>query len=97
MPQQISPDALSQEQQSQLTTWLAQQNARLATQDQPSPAERTFTDRLRDLDAAFAGAPDRDNPLAQENHELRRTVEIYEEAIRQLLNERLMLAGPTAP
>ncbi|MEO3753597.1 hypothetical protein [Streptomyces sp. B6B3] len=97
MPQQALPEALSPAQQSQLATWLAQRSARLAAQNQHPAAERTLTDRLGDLDAAFVGTPDQDNPLAQENHELRRTVEIYEEAIRQLINQRLQPTGPTAP
>ncbi|MEO3753646.1 hypothetical protein [Streptomyces sp. B6B3] len=69
-------DALSQEQQTQLTAWLAQRNARVAAHNHCPPLQDNLADRLRTLDAAFARRPDRD-------HELRRTVEIYEGALRQ--------------
>ena len=80
---------LSQQQQVQLATWLAERNARMTALGHTPPVKGTLDDRLRAMDAAFNDSPDRDTPLAQENHELRRTVEIYEEAIRQLLNGQL--------
>ncbi len=97
MNQHYPTDVLSQEQQSQLTAWLAQRNARVAAQNHRPPLQDNLADRLRALDAAFARSPDRDEAVAQENHELRRTVEIYEEALRQLINGQLPLTGPTSP
>ena len=80
---------LTAEQRGQLATWLAERNARVAATRPPEGPEGTLADRLRTMDAAFDSAPDRDHPLARENHELRRTVEIYEETVRQLLNGKL--------
>lgn len=82
-------DRLSQEQQGALAGWLAERNARMAALGHTPPIEGTLDDRLRALDSAFETSPNRDNELAQENHELRRTVQIYEEAIRQLLSGQL--------
>lgn len=45
------------------------------------------------MDAAFEASPGRNDDKAQENHELRRTVAILEEAIRALLNGELSLVG----
>ena len=42
------------------------------------------------MDEAFAAHPDRDSPLVQENHELRRYTAILEEAIRALMAGELV-------
>ncbi|MFF9142929.1 hypothetical protein ACF09G_35910 [Streptomyces albogriseolus] len=86
-------DGLSQEQRGQLASWLAERQARMAALGHPSPPEGTLDERLRAMDAAFEASPDRDDEKAQENHELRRTVAILEEAIRALLSGQLPLPG----
>ncbi|MFE4082853.1 hypothetical protein [Streptomyces sp. YIM B13502] len=86
-------DGLSQEQRGQLASWLAERQARMAALGHTSPPEGTLDERLRAMDAAFEASPDRDDEKAQENHELRRTVAILEEAIRALLGGQLPLPG----
>ncbi|MGA5124398.1 hypothetical protein ACPCAG_13965 [Streptomyces pseudogriseolus] len=86
-------DGLSQEQRGQLASWLAERQARMAALGHTSPPEGTLDERLRTMDDAFKASPDRDDEKAQENHELRRTVAILEEAIRALLSGQLPLPG----
>ncbi|MGW6459961.1 hypothetical protein ACWF94_29210 [Streptomyces sp. NPDC055078] len=88
-------NGLSHEQQGRLADWLAEREARQAVLGHAPPAKGTLDHRLRALDAAFETSPNRSDKLAEENHELRRTVEIYEEAIRQLLNGQLPVGNPT--
>lgn len=83
---------LNQAHKGQLAAWLAERNARLAALGHNPPVEGTLADRLQAMDTAFDNSPDRDDEKAQENHELRRTLEIYEEALRQLLNGQLPIA-----
>ena len=89
-------DGLSQEQRGQLAAWLAERQARMAALGHTPPPEGTLDERLRAMDAAFEASPDRDDEKAQENHELRRTVAILEEAIRALLGGQLPLPGGAA-
>ncbi|AEY93213.1 hypothetical protein SHJG_7947 [Streptomyces hygroscopicus subsp. jinggangensis 5008] len=90
-------DGLSQEQRGQLASWLAERQARMAALGHTSPPEGTLDERLRAMDAAFEASPDRDDEKAQENHELRRTVAILEEAIRALLSGQLPLPRTATP
>ncbi|MCP9946033.1 hypothetical protein LUX12_16465 [Streptomyces somaliensis] len=89
-------DGLSQEQRGQLAAWLAERQARMTALGHTPRPEGTLDERLRAMDAAFEASPDRDDEKAQENHELRRTVAILEEAVRALLDGRLPLPGATA-
>ncbi|GAB1329947.1 hypothetical protein [Streptomyces sennicomposti] len=86
-------DGLTHEQRGQLAEWLAERNARMAALGHTPPPEGTLNERLHAMDAAFEASPDRDDEKVQENHELRRTVAILEEAIRALLNGQLPLPG----
>jgi hypothetical protein len=88
-------EEIDDEQRGRLAEWMAERDARMAALGHTPPAEGDLDSRLRELDAAFAENPQRDDPLVQENHELRRTVEIMEDAIRQLLQGQLPF--PTAP
>ncbi|CAL9591471.1 hypothetical protein SUDANB105_05232 [Streptomyces sp. enrichment culture] len=89
-------DGLTQEQRGQLAEWLTERNARMAALRHMPPPEGTLDERLRAMDAAYEASSDRDDEKARENHELRRTVAILEEAIRALLNGRLPLPSTTA-
>jgi len=79
----------TEEQRGELAKWSAERQARLTARGQGPAVEGTVEDRLRALDAAFEARPDRDNPLVQENHELRRMVEILDDAVRKIMNGEL--------
>ncbi|MBY8887238.1 hypothetical protein K7472_20650 [Streptomyces sp. PTM05] len=89
-------DGLSQEQRGQLAAWLSERQARMAALGHTPAPEDTLDERLRGMDAAFEASPDRNDERAQENHELRRTVAILEEAIRALLAGQLPMPGAAA-
>ncbi|MEV5434412.1 hypothetical protein AB0K80_00010 [Streptomyces sp. NPDC052682] len=89
-------DGLSQEQRGQLAAWLAEQQARMAVLGHTPPPDGTLDERLRAMDADFEASPDKEDEKAQENHELRRTVAILEEAVRALLSGQLRLPNTPA-
>ena len=88
-------EEIDDEQRGRLAAWMAERNARMAALGQTPPAEGDLDSRLRALDAALAADPRREEAVVQENYELRRTVEIMEEAIRRLLAGELPF--PDAP
>jgi phytoene/squalene synthetase len=85
-----SSNQFSPELRGELARWAAEREARMAARGVNAP-EGTLQERLAGLDAAFEKNPDKDNPLVAENHELRRTVEILEDAVRDLLHGRLLV------
>ena len=73
-----------------LIEWAARNAARRAArQVAEAPVDGELAERIAALDAEFADRPDREDVLAQENHELRRLTVIYEEAIRLLTDGKL--------
>ena len=78
-------EGLTGEQRELLTQFAARRAARLAVAYGRAPEQSELECRLREMDEAFAAHPDRDSPLVQENHELKRYTAILEEAVRALI------------
>ncbi|RPE39054.1 hypothetical protein EDD90_2009 [Streptomyces sp. Ag109_O5-1] len=83
-------EGLTEEQRELLTQFAARRAARLAVASGRAPEQSELEARLHEMDEAFAARPDRDSPLVQENHELRRYTAILEEAIRALMAGELV-------
>lgn len=83
-------EGLTEEQRELLTQFAARRAARLAVAAGRTPEQSELEARLREMDEAFAEHPDRDNPLVQENHELRRYTAILEDAVRALMAGELV-------
>ncbi|SFF74776.1 hypothetical protein SAMN05216251_12726 [Actinacidiphila alni] len=82
--------AMTGNQQEQLAEFAAKRAARLAVaagaQDHADLAAQ-----LQEMDATFASDPDRDNPLRQENHELRREIAVLTAALHAALTGTISL------
>ncbi|MFJ3825013.1 hypothetical protein [Streptomyces nodosus] len=78
-------EGLTEEQRELLTQFAARRAARLAVVSGRAPEQSELEARLHEMDEAFAAHPDRDSPLVQENHELRRYTAILEEAVRAFM------------
>ncbi|WP_037620159.1 hypothetical protein [Streptomyces aureus] len=78
-------EGLTKDQRELLTQFAARRAARLAVAAGRAPEQSELEARLREMDEAFAAHPDRDSPLVQENHELRRYTAILEEAVRAFM------------
>ncbi|MDX3365287.1 hypothetical protein PV387_04475 [Streptomyces sp. ME02-6987-2C] len=83
-------EGLTEEQRELLTQFAARRAARLAVASGRAPEQSELEARLHEMDEAFAAHPDRDSPLVQENHELRRYTAILEEAVRALMAGELV-------
>lgn len=83
-------EGLTEEQRELLTQFAARRAARLTVASGRAPERSELEARLHEMDEAFAVHPDRDSPLVQENHELRRYTAILEEAIRALMAGELV-------
>jgi len=83
-------EGLTEEQRELLTQFAARRAARLAVAAGRAPEQSELEARLREMDEALAARPDRDSPLVQENHELRRYTVILEEAVRALMAGQLV-------
>ncbi|MDX3435660.1 hypothetical protein [Streptomyces stelliscabiei] len=83
-------EGLTEEQRELLTQFAARRAARLAVAAGRTPEQSELEARLHEMDEAFAAHPDRDSPLVQENHELRRYTAILEEAVRALMAGELV-------
>ncbi|MFD0440599.1 hypothetical protein [Streptomyces chartreusis] len=83
-------EGLTEEQRELLTQFAARRAARLAVAAGRAPEQSELEARLREMDEALAAHPDRDSPLVQENHELRRYTAILEEAVRALIAGELV-------
>ncbi|MDQ1019957.1 hypothetical protein [Streptomyces afghaniensis] len=83
-------EGLTAQQRELLTQFAARRAARLAVASGRAPEQSELESRLREMDEAFAAHPDRDSPLVQENHELRRYTAILEEAVRALMAGELV-------
>lgn len=80
-----TPGELSATQRELLSTFAMKRAARMAVAT-GQPAELPDLNiQLAAIDAAFESNPNRENPLVQENHELKRLVLIQEGAIRMLV------------
>ncbi len=86
----ITGEGLTEQQRELLTQFAARRAARMAVTSGRSPEQSELESRLREMDEAFAAHPDRDSPLVQENHELKRYTAILEEAIRALMSGELV-------
>ncbi|BDH10481.1 hypothetical protein [Streptomyces hygroscopicus] len=82
---QETPGELNAEQRDLLSTFAMKRAARMAVASGQSPELPDLKNHLAEMDDEFAAHPDHDNPLVQENHELRRLVVIQEYAIRMLV------------
>ncbi|WP_416969407.1 hypothetical protein [Streptomyces sp. 4F14] len=80
---------LTDQQQELLAQFAVRRAARLAVAASQTP-QAELELRLREMDEALAAHPDRDNPLVQENHELKRHTAILEEAIRAFIAGELV-------
>ncbi|HEY8978246.1 MAG TPA: hypothetical protein VIU15_01535 [Streptomyces sp.] len=80
------------ERQRDLLAWFAVRRAARTAVAAGQKPQAELELRLREMDEAFAAHPDRDNPLVQENHELRRHTAILEEAVRALLTGELIVS-----
>jgi hypothetical protein len=83
-------EGLTEEQRELLTQFAARRAARLAVAAGQPPEQSVLEARLREMDEAFAAHPQRDSPLVQENHELRRYTAILEEAVRAVMTGELV-------
>ncbi|MFE9882578.1 hypothetical protein [Streptomyces sp. NPDC005784] len=83
-------EGLTDEQRELLTQFAARRAARLAVASGRAPDLSELESRLRDMDDAFTTHPDRDNPLVQENHELKRYTAILEDAVRAFMAGELV-------
>ncbi|MCA1217384.1 hypothetical protein [Streptomyces sp. 8L] len=83
-------EGLTEGQRELLTQFAARRAARLAVAAGPAPEQSELETQLREMDEAFAAHPERNNPLVQENHELRRYTAILEEAVRALMAGELV-------
>jgi hypothetical protein len=91
--QNTASEGLTAEQQELLAQFATRRAARLTVASGRTPELAALETRLKEMDAAFAASPDRDNPLAQENHELKRYTAILEEAIRAFMAGELVAHG----
>lgn len=90
-------EGLTEQQRDLLTQFAARRAARLAVTAGQAPKQSELESRLREMDEVFAARPDRDSPLVQENHELRRYTAILEEAVRGLIAGELVADARQQP
>ncbi|MEU9168565.1 hypothetical protein AB0D34_12340 [Streptomyces sp. NPDC048420] len=83
-------EGLTDEQRELLTQFAARRAARLVVASGQAPELSELEARLREMDEALAAHPDRDNPLVQENHELKRYTVILEDAVRAFMAGELV-------